>query len=56
LAPAAHGGNITVRIFTGDSSDWLSRALFKTGFANKPSVTKNDGLILKGVYLTWFMC
>jgi uracil-DNA glycosylase len=34
LAPAAHGGNTTGRIFTGDSSDWLSRTLFKIGFAN----------------------
>ena len=54
LAPAAHGGNRTGRIFTGDSSgDWLVRALFETGFANKPfSVSRNDGLILKDVYLT----
>jgi uracil-DNA glycosylase family 4 len=54
LAPAAHGGNRTGRIFTGDSSgDWLVRALYETGFANKPSsVSRNDGLILKDVYLT----
>ena len=54
LAPAAHGGNRTGRIFTGDSSgDWLVRALFETGFANKPtSVSKDDGLILKDAYLT----
>ena len=54
LAPAAHGGNRTGRIFTGDSSgDWLVRALFETGFANKPiSVSRDDGLILKDVYLT----
>ncbi len=54
LAPAAHGGNRTGRIFTGDSSgDWLVRALFETGFASKPtSVSKDDGLILKDVYLT----
>lgn len=54
LAPAAHGGNRTGRIFTGDSSgDWLVRALFETGFANKPtSVSKDDGLILMGAYLT----
>jgi uracil-DNA glycosylase family 4 len=54
LAPAANGGNRTGRIFTGDSSgDWLAKALFETGFANKPlSISKNDGLILKDVYLT----
>ena len=54
LAPAANGGNRTGRIFTGDSSgDWLVKALFETGFANKPiSISKNDGLILKDVYLT----
>lgn len=54
LAPAAHGGNRTGRIFTGDSSgDWLVRALYETGFANKPSsVSRNDGLDLKDVYLT----
>jgi uracil-DNA glycosylase family 4 len=51
LAPAAHGGNRTGRIFTGDSSgDWLVRALFETGFASKP--TSDDGLILKDAYLT----
>jgi uracil-DNA glycosylase len=54
LAPAANGGNRTGRIFTGDSSgDWLVKALFETGFANKPtSISKNDGLILKDTYLT----
>jgi uracil-DNA glycosylase len=52
LAPAAHGGNGTVRIFTGDSSgDWLVRALFETGFANKPiSVSRDDGS--REAYLT----
>jgi uracil-DNA glycosylase len=50
LAPAAHGGNRTGRIFTGDSSgDWVVRAMFETGFANKStSVSKNDGLVLTG--------
>ncbi|MGH9975536.1 MAG: uracil-DNA glycosylase [Nitrososphaeraceae archaeon] len=54
LAPAAHGGNRTGRIFTGDSSgDWLVRALYETGFANKPSsVSRNDGLHLKDAYMT----
>jgi uracil-DNA glycosylase len=54
LAPAANGGNRTGRIFTGDSSgDWLVKALFETGFANKPtSISKDDGLILKDAYLT----
>jgi uracil-DNA glycosylase len=54
LAPAANGGNRTGRIFTGDSSgDWLVRALFETGFANKPtSISNDDGLILKDAYLT----
>ena len=54
LAPAAFGGNRTGRLFTGDSSgDWLVKALFETGFANKPtSISKNDGLILKDAYLT----
>jgi uracil-DNA glycosylase len=54
LAPAANGGNRTGRIFTGDSSgDWLAKALFQTGFANKPtSISKDDGLILKDTYLT----
>jgi uracil-DNA glycosylase family 4 len=54
LAPAARGGNRTGRIFTGDSSDdWLVKALFGTGFANKPtSISKDDGLILNDVYLT----
>ena len=54
LAPAAHGGNRTGRIFTGDSSgDWVVKALFETGFANKPySLSKNDGLVLTGAYMT----
>jgi uracil-DNA glycosylase len=44
LAPAAHGGNRTGRMFTGDSSgDWVTKALFQTGFANIPtSQFRND--------------
>ena len=54
LAPAAHGGNRTGRVFTGDkSSDFLFECLSKVGLANQNySINKGDGLKLYNTYLT----
>ena len=54
LAPAAHGGNRTGRMFTGDSSgDWLTKIMYQYGFASIPtSQARDDGLVLSNAYIT----
>ena len=54
LAPAANGANRTGRMFTGDrSGEWLYRALWRAGFADRPeSVARDDGMRLDGAWIT----
>ena len=54
LAPAAHGGNRTGRMFTGDrSGEWLFEALYGFGFSNlAASVSSDDGLVLRQCLIT----
>lgn len=54
LAPAAHGGSRTGRVFTGDSSSaFLMRAMHRAGFASQPtSLSRDDGLTLRDAFIT----
>ncbi len=54
LAPAAHGGNRTGRMFTGDSSgNWVAKVLYENGFATKSTSERlNDGFDLINTYIT----
>ena len=54
LAPAAHGGNRTGRVFSGDSSaNFLMAGLYQAEFANQPtSEHRDDGLVLRNAYLS----
>jgi uracil-DNA glycosylase family 4 len=53
LAPAAHGGNRTGRVFTGDrSGDWLFASMYRAGLASQPtSRHRDDGLRLQGAFV-----
>jgi uracil-DNA glycosylase len=54
LAPAAHGGNRTGRVFTGDrSGEWLFASLYRTGYANQPhAIHRDDGLELRDLFIS----
>ena len=58
LAPAAHGGNRTGRVFTGDrSAEFLFRCLYDAKLSNQPtSENISDGLSLKNIYITFVSC